>query len=260
MRTSALTTLLILLMSVGQVSGQDTAQDTLPDDHLLFVLQKVDNRLEGASAYLEGFGITMVFPGDTCSGDIDSEGLLAMVRARAITGVLSHPDGGSTAIDFEVVDHRGKDEIYMKTVLGYFLLEDLKANNDAVSFVIDWWYCPPAREADLEVLEMADSLLADSSSWHRYDDRKCDDDIKAGVWSLFCALKHASESVFGEYNHHNTAMQSVRAVIDETAPNNGFAHPLMDFNNAPSTKHSDIVRVLAEAKERIKKELQRREE
>jgi hypothetical protein len=256
-RKSALPTILILIMSIGQASGQDTAQDTLPDNHLLFVLQKVENSLEGASPYLEGFGIMMVLPKDSSSGGLDSVRLLSMVRTRAVTGVLTHPNGDTTTIDFEVVDHRGRDDIYMETILGYFLWENYEVDDDKVTFVIDWWYCPPASEADLRVLAMAESLIVDSSSWRRDDDRECDNDIEAGVWSLFCALKYASISIMGEYNHHNTAMQAARSVINEMIPNNQFAHPLMDFNNAQSTSYSDIVHVLAEAKARITQELQR---
>lgn len=60
----------------------------------------------------------------------------------------------------------------------------------------------------------------------------------------------------GEYNHHNTAMQTVRFVIEDLDPDSYFEHALMDYNNAPSTNHADILRVLAIAKKRIKEELQ----
>ena len=38
--------------------------------------------------------------------------------------------------------------------------------------------------------------------------------------------------------------------------NHGFEHTLMDYNNASSTKHGDILRILEIAKERIKKEIE----
>jgi hypothetical protein len=257
MRTSALATGLILLLSFGQTLAQDTVQDTLRDNYLVFALKKFDNRLEGANEYLEGFRITIVLPKDTLQTDLDSVRLLLLIRNRALTGVLTYPNGKSTSIDFEVVDHRGRDDILMKTTLGYFLWESYGVRDDEITFVINWWYCPPASEADLRILEMVDSLLADSSSWHQDDDRRCDNDIETGIWSLFCALRYASVSIMDEYNHHNTAMQSVRSVIDEMVPNHGFAHTLMDFNNAPSTNHSDIVRILAKAKDRMRQELRR---
>ena len=79
--------------------------------------------------------------------------------------------------------------------------------------------------------------------------------MEAGSWSLFCALKHASISVTGEYNHHNTAMQVVREEIERLLPESEYQHPLMDFNNDPQTSHSNILRVLATAKNRIRGEL-----
>jgi hypothetical protein len=59
----------------------------------------------------------------------------------------------------------------------------------------------------------------------------------------------------GEYNHHNTAMQALRFAIDELVPEHGFEHTLMDYNNSPSTTHTDILKVIDTAKERIKEEL-----
>ena len=124
-------------------------------------------------------------------------------------------------------------------------------------FVINWWYCPPARKVDLETLEMTEQLLADSTNWHKNDDRKCENDIESNQWSLFCALKYASREKMGEYNHHNTAMQTVRFVIDDIIPNHGFEHTLMDYNNSPSTEHEDILRILEIAKKRIIQEIEK---
>ncbi len=103
---------------------------------------------------------------------------------------------------------------------------------------------------------MAEQLLADSTHWHRMDDRKCEDDIEGDRWSLFCAIKYASIEKMGEYNHHNTAMQALRTVIDEIMPDHGFAHTLMDFNNLPSTTHHDILNVIKIAKKKIEEELE----
>lgn len=255
MRTRVLVIVLIALLSDGQILAQDKAQDTLPDNHLPFTLVRVENRLEGASEYLEGFSISMDLHGDALRDGLDSVRLLSMVRSQPATGILTYPDGKTTKIEYEVVDHRGTDDIYMKTTLGYFLWDSFEVLNDRLTFIIDWWYCPPASESDLLILEMTASLLADSSNWHQYDDRKCEPDIKDSTWSLFCALKYASINITGEYNHHNTAMQYVRSAIDEMVPDHDFSHPLMGFNNAPGTSHSAIKDVLEKAKNRIRQEL-----
>ncbi len=61
----------------------------------------------------------------------------------------------------------------------------------------------------------------------------------------------------GEYNHHNTAMNTVRLAIDDSVPDHGFEHPLMDFNNSPATKHSDMLRVVKIAKQRVKQKIEK---
>jgi hypothetical protein len=73
--------------------------------------------------------------------------------------------------------------------------------------------------------------------------------------SLFCALKIASIEIVKEYNHRNTAIQTVRFVIDDLVPNHGYAHTIEDYNNAATTQHKDILNVLKLAKARIRKEL-----
>ena len=237
---------------------QSCTQDTLPDNYLKFTLHIQNGRLEGSSEHLEGFKISMDIPNKFLKNGLnglDIKTLISLVKNQEIIGTLTYPNGRKTQIKYEVVRHRGTEDIYMKTTLGYFLWEMLNIQDDKVIFAIYWWYCPPARKVDLEILEMTEQLFADSANWHQNDDRKCDDDIESNHWSLFCALKHASIEKMGEYNHHNTAMQTVRFVIDDIIPDHGFEHTLMDYNNASSTKHGDILRILEIAKERIKKEI-----
>jgi len=195
-------------------------------------------------------------PKSSLDDGVNKEKLFAIVRNQRIMGTLTYPNGKVTEIEYEVVDHRGFEDIYMKTTLGYFLWEMLEIGDNELSFAIYWWYCPPVRKVDLEALEMAEQLLADSANWHKTDDRRCEDDIANNKWSLFCAIKYASIQKMGEYNHHNTAMQALRLTIDEFMPNHGFEHTLMDFNNLPETTHHDILTVIDMAKKRIRDELQ----
>lgn len=242
---------------------QSCVQDTLPDNYLRFTLNIQNDRLEGSSEHLEGFIISMDIPDRYLKEglkDLDIKTLISVVKNQEVIGTLTYPNGRKTQIKYELVRHRGTEDIYMKCTLGYFLWEMLNIQEDKVIFAIYWWYCPPARKFDLETLEMTKQLLADSANWHQNDDRECDDDAETNHWSLFCALKHASIQKMGEYNHHNTAMQTVRFVIDDLIPDHGFAHTLMDYNNASSTKHGDILRLLEIAKERIKKEIENNKE
>lgn len=239
-----------LLISTG-AWAMGTVQDGLPDDYIPFTLSFSDSALVGPSEHVPGFMITMDLPGDCLLDGLDLEGLLACVREEQVTGTLTSPNGRNTPITYEIVRHRGPEEIYMKTTQGYFLWEYVSIDQENVHMAIYWWYCPPATPADLQALEMATELLTDPDHWHQKDDRDCTDDLESGQWSLFCALKHASIETMGEYNHHNTAMQTVRFVIDDLVPGHGFAHTLMDFNNAATTSHAGILRVLELARERI---------
>lgn len=251
--------LILLFLSwfcVCQLSAQDISQDTLPDNHLQFTLYKSDDKFEGASEYLEGFRVSMDISHRLLGNGLDIDTLISLVQNQDITGTLTYPNGRTSQIRYEVVCHRGMDDIYMKTTLGYFLWESAFIQDDELAFVINWWYCPPAREVDMETLKLTGQLLADSTNWHKDDDRKCEDDIESNQWSLFCALKHASIESMGEYNHHNTAMQTVRLVIDDMVPNHQFEHTLMDYNNSPTTGHEDILHIIEIAKNRIVQELE----
>ncbi len=243
----------LLSLCLNVISGY--GQDELPDNYLPFSFKVQDEKLEGKCEYLEGFIFSMDLPAVLLKKAFDKEELFTTVRNQKITGTLTLPNNKTTEIQYDVVNHRGVDEIYMKTTLGYFLWEMLDVQDNELSFAINWWYCPPARKVDLEALEMTEQLLADSTNWHKQDDRKCEDDIEKNRWSLFCAIKYASIQKMGEYNHHNTAMQALRFAIDELIPDHGFEHTLMDFNNLPSTTHRDILLVIDMAKKRIEKEL-----
>jgi hypothetical protein len=227
----------------------------LPEDYVRFDLRLRENKLQGESDSLEGFVISMEIPIELARSSLDREALLDLSRSRPVSGELDYPDGRRTRIEYEVVNHRGIDEIYMKSTLGYFLWEYLAVQDDVVSFAFDWWYCPPATQTDLDILNMAQRFLSTPEHWHKEDDRKCQKGIDSGRWSLFCALKHASIESAGEYNHHNTAMQTVRFLIDEFKPDHGYDHTLMDYNNDAETSHGDILTLLEEAKRRIQAEL-----
>jgi len=256
MKTVSVTIFIACLLGASHLFAREISQDTLPDNHLLFVLQRIDSSFVGASEYLEGFEVSVDLPREFMHRDVSDDDLLSVIGSENVTGVFRYPNGKTTPIEYDIVDHRGKDDVYMKTRQGYFLWESLRIDNDTLEFVIDWWYCPPATEADIRIIEMAESLLADSSKWNREDDRQCEDDIETDNWSLFCSLKHASITVTGEYNHHNTAMQAVRAEIDSMIPGNEFQHPLMDFNNSTTTGHTDILQVLDRAKSKIKQQIE----
>jgi hypothetical protein len=237
------------------LAGQARSQEDLPDDYIPFTLYRLDDGLEGSSQFLEGFEITMDIPRHLLRDSLNADAILSLVRDRNIKGTLTYPNGRTTPIEYEVVLHRGTEEIYMKSSLGYFLWEYVILKDGQLNFAIYWWYHPPAAQVDLRILEMVEKLLGDPKKWHQDDDRDCSDDIESAKWSLFCALKHSSIEMTGEYNHHNTAMQTVRSVIRDMHPDHQFEHVLMDYNNASTTTHNDIMHVVGISMKRIKLEL-----
>lgn len=109
----------------------------------------------------------------------------------------------------------------------------------------------PATAADFQILERADALLKDESSWNRNDDKQCDDDDSSRRWSLYCAIEAACRDVVGTCEHTRVASQEVRFAIEEVAWGKQFEGRLMGFNNLPETRFEDIKRVLRLSRERV---------
>jgi len=234
----------------------ESITDNLPDNYIPFILEYSDGKYEGSSPFIPQFKVSLEIPVDKYQTGLDEDSLIQYIKQNPPKGKLTMVDGRVSKIDYEIVNHKKDEEhVYMKTSQGYFVFERFGFEENTTIFVINWWYCPPTNANDIRILEFVYSLLADSRKWHKEDDRKCDSDEQNDIRSLFCALKRASLEITGEYNHHNTAIQYTRFVIDDLLPDHQYAHTLMDYNNEPKTRHEDILNVISVAKERIKKKL-----
>lgn len=109
---------------------------------------------------------------------------------------------------------------------------------------------------DLKIIQRADSMLSDSTKWHQQDDRKCDDDIANGSYSLYCSLYKSSIYVAGEYLHRRPSMQIVRFTLEKHDIRRVVNHRLMDWNNHPKTTFEEVKMVLKESIEEIKRQLE----
>ncbi len=112
---------------------------------------------------------------------------------------------------------------------------------------------PPVTASDLQIVKRARKILDSPSKWNRADTRVCPADAK--TFSLYCALEKATEEVTGNFKHRGAAMQEVRFVIDDIAPNRNYHHRLMGYNNDPSTTFADIQKVFGLLENRIAKRL-----
>ena len=102
---------------------------------------------------------------------------------------------------------------------------------------------------DLAILDGADAILAEEADWNRHDTRECPPG--ATTFSLFCALQKASIDILGAYDHRRVALQEVRFAVEDATKGREFEHRLMDYNNLPETRFSDIKRDLAAARARV---------
>lgn len=110
----------------------------------------------------------------------------------------------------------------------------------------------PAESVNTRILSRAANLLADESHWNRADTRECP--AHTTKLSLYCALRQATEEEMGESSHRTTAMEEVRAVIEQKVGDK-YDHRLMGYNNDAHTTLADIQAVLKTAAERLDRRL-----
>jgi hypothetical protein len=103
-----------------------------------------------------------------------------------------------------------------------------------------------ASPDDIAILESALAGFGRLREWDRDDDRNCAND-RPGQTGLFCLLAAAVEARMGRYHHRQPALELIRVVIIEKWPDRLDSHPLMDFNNHPTTTAGDVVAALEAA-------------
>ncbi len=104
---------------------------------------------------------------------------------------------------------------------------------------------------DLKIVQRANLILSDSLKWNKQDDRKCDDDIATGKYSLFCCLYKASMEIAGEYIHRRPAIEVVRFTVERYENGRVREHRLMDWNNHAATTFAEVKKVLNESIEEV---------
>lgn len=244
--------LLIYLFSNFVISF---AQNDICETCVEYTLEVFPNKLKGSSLQFPGYDISMILPSNFLKEKISINNLQAIINTQDIRGEFIYPNGKTTEIKYSIVPLKDSTTIFMKTSNGWYPWDQMRIEKNKLIFSYDYWYCAPASKTDLEILNLCLLYLNDSTSWNHDDDRVCEEDKDEKFMSLFCALRIASVEIMGEYNHRNTAIQTIRFIIDELVPNHEYAHTLEDYNNSSSTTHNDILKVLELAKEKINKEL-----
>lgn len=118
----------------------------------------------------------------------------------------------------------------MRTEDGWFAVIAFNATASRFTFDLDTSRTIPPSELDREIVKRADALLSSTSVWNRADDRKCP--ASATTWSIYCAMIYASVEATCGSHHRRPAMEVVRQIVDERTAGRGYAHRLMNYNNA----------------------------
>jgi hypothetical protein len=118
-----------------------------------------------------------------------------------------------------------------------------------------------ASEVDETILRQTRVYLADMAHWDRHDLTNMDEAPTKGFncpkvvpRSLFCTLYFASVAAAGDYAHFRPAVEAVRQAIVSARGRGVYRHPLVDFNNDPSTSLQDVHGVLEMAVQLIRKQ------
>jgi hypothetical protein len=102
---------------------------------------------------------------------------------------------------------------------------------------------------DRKIVQRAAALLSIAAAWNRADNRECPKN--AVTLSIYCAMEKATVQVTGGFQHRRPALQLVRGIIDERSAGRDYQHRLMDYNNDPRTRLSDIQSLFKEALARM---------
>ena len=240
-----------ILIIQAVLFGQNSICETCVE----YTLEITGDKLVGSSLQFAGYDVSMNLPTEFSKDSLNIDYLFKIIGQHDIRGEFIFPDGRMTEIKYSLITFNGTVTVFMKTSNGWYPWDKIRIENRKLIFSYDYWYCPPATKADLDILELCFYYLRDSTDWHQNDNRDCVTDETDKKLSLFCAIRIASTEIMGEYNHRGKVIQTTRFVIDELYPEHGYAHTLMDFNNDSSTSFDDIIKVLTIVNNRIEKEI-----
>ena len=213
-------------------------------------LYLANNILNGTcdDPYFTGFMIEL----DSAYGSIDSSILFGQLPRL---GTINFKHKAVIPTEFTRTDRAGYPQIMFRFRSEWLAFDELKVNENRISFTVDRDPVVPFTRDDLKIIQLAKDMLSEQKYWHKQDDRICEDDLANKTYSLFCALKIASLAVEQKYNHRNAVLQKLRHLIKEKDPNKVWNHRLMDFNNQEETSYEDVVSILREMESACELEL-----
>ena len=241
---------IIYLGNVSSFGQNDTCKTCLE-----FKLEYKDNKLKGSATLVGAYCVSINFPIEFQIDSFTIDYLFSLIRSQNITGQFTIRNIDSTEIKYSLLPYKDTITVFMQTSTGFWPWVKMRIENQTLIFLCDIMYTPPISKTDLEIINLCLDYYKDSMCWQPNDDKNCDNDKIGKKWSLLCALQCAYTEKMGYYNYRGAALQQTRYVINEIYFDRHYAHPLIDFNNDPKTKFSDILNILNVVKERIETEL-----
>ncbi len=234
----------LFLVSMHSVLGQDNGKLVLEQNKLIGDCQ---------NKYFTGFVIEL----DSNYAEIDA---LNFLNQFPRIGKINFKNRIQIPTEFTITERAGFPQIMFRFRSDYLTFDNLKIENQSISFTIDHDPEVPVTESDLKIIRAARSLLSEEKYWNKQDDRSCVDDLVNKTYSIYCALRISSLEIEEKYNHRNAALQKLRHLIHEKYPKRKWNHRLMDFNNMEETKFEDIEKILNDIEQYFIEELNKLEE
>ena len=212
-----------------------------------------DNKLKGKCEhqYFNGFKIEL----DSTYSKLDSTMLFNQLPR---IGSIRFKNRVDIPTEFTLTNRAGIPQIMFRFRTSYLTFDNLKINDQSISFSINSDPEVPVREEDLKIVKLAKKLLSDENNWNDTADRNCQDDLANNSFSIYCALRISSLEVESKYNHRNAVLQKLRHLIAEKYPDRKWNHRLMDYNNMKETSHPEIIDILDKIEQEFIKELEKR--
>jgi hypothetical protein len=115
--------------------------------------------------------------------------------------------------------------------------------------------CPPpsgpeVHDYDVRVATQAADLLRSPDTWNKKDGQVCAPHQK--TFGIFCALIKAQLEVKGENDETDVVMREARMLVDSLATKK-YSARLVDYNNDPDVKFSDLQTFFRVLRERLMK-------
>ena len=196
----------------------------------------------------------------SCGPLFDQTPTLTLAPAKAITTGRWRENAEPASVWAGDITEEGSEneplelEIYaggsgvLRTMYGWFAASHI-AEAEGLSFELDSTKEVRPNAVDEKIVRRAAAILSSEKVWNRADDRNCP--AAAKTWSIYCAMEKATIEVSGGFHHRRPALQFVREIVDKRTAGRRYHHRLMDYNNDPTTRLSDVQSLFQEALQRM---------